>query len=340
MTDTVAWGILGTGNIAGALARAVNDAASARLVGVGSRTAGSADAFGERYGVPNRHASYEALLEDPDVEVVYVSMPHHLHAEWTIRAAGAGKHVLCEKPFAVNARDAEAMVAAARRAGVFLMEAFQPRVHPQARAIHDLVTSGALGEVRVVQASHGFYANLPPTHRVVAHELAGGGILDVGCYTAVMTRLVAGAAAGRPFADPLDVRARGRIGERTRVDEWATADLEFPGGLLAQLACGIGVRLQNDLRVCGTDATLVVPKPYGPAQVATMSLLRPNAEPEEVRVDAGRALYTNEVERVSDLVRAGALECPEITLEDTLGNMRVLDAWRAGIGLVYDFERA
>ena len=204
----LAWGILGTGGIARTFARALATSNTGALLAVGSRTADSAERFGAEFAIPRRYASYEALLADPDVQAVYISLPNHLHALWTIRCAEAGKHILCEKPLATNYGEAMTAVEAARQHDVFLMEAFMYRCHPQTARLVELLREKVIGDVRVIQAHFSFNMH-GPRHENIRQQnaAAGGGIMDVGCYCASMARLVAGAALGQPFADPLQVKA-------------------------------------------------------------------------------------------------------------------------------------
>src|SRR5262249_34925205 len=155
------------------------------------------------------------------------------------RAAEAGKHLLIEKPLGINHAEAMAVVEAARRHDVFLMEAYMYRCHPQTARLVELIREGAIGEVRVIEASFGFDIGDKPDHRLLDHGLAGGGILDVGGYPVSISRLIAGAAAGTGFADPIEVHGAGHIGASGRVDEWAVATLRFPGDIVAQVMCGI-----------------------------------------------------------------------------------------------------
>src|SRR5688572_32176004 len=194
------WGILGTGSIAGTFAEFLPASKTGNLLAVASRAPDRAARFAREWGVPRHYASYEALLADPDVRAVYVSTPHPQHKQWATRAAAAGKHVLCEKPLCLNHADAAAVIDAARAHGVFLMEAFMYRCHPQTRKLIDLLRGGAIGEVRAVHAAFSFRAPFDPASRLFNKALGGGGILDVGCYPVSMARLVAGVAAGADFA--------------------------------------------------------------------------------------------------------------------------------------------
>ncbi len=344
----LSWGILGAGKIAAAFARGLAASKSGKLVAVGSRTQANADKFGGEFGVPRRHGSYEALIADPEVEAVYVATPHPMHAEWTIRACAAGKHVLCEKPMAPNHAAAMAMFDAAARAGVLLMEAFMYRCHPQTAKLLEVVRSGAIGEVRMIQASFGYGSGgaVDPQSRAYRNDLAGGGILDVGCYPVSMSRLIAGAALGKDFAEPLEVRGVGRLGE-TGVDEWAAAVMKFPGDIVAQVATGIRQGLENCVRIYGTAGTITVPSPWAANRTAAETLeftVKVNKEKDArvVSCPAAATAFSLEADAFAAALAAGRREAvpPAMTQADTLGNLKALDAWRDSIGLVYEFEKA
>jgi predicted dehydrogenase len=196
MSKSLAWGILGAGTIARAFANGVAQSETGTLLAVGSRSQETADAFGDKWNIPRRYSSYEALLADKDVQAIYISVPHPLHAEWAIKAAEAGKHVLCEKPIALNHAEATAIVEAAYRNDVFLMEAYMYRCHPQIARLVELIRAGAIGQVRLIQATFSFHTRFNPESRLLKNTLGGGGILDVGGYCASIARLIAGAASG------------------------------------------------------------------------------------------------------------------------------------------------
>lgn len=344
MTDKLRWGIIGTGQIARTFAKGVAGSASGTVVAVGSRDRATADAFGAEFGIPNRHGSYDALLADPAVRAVYISTPHPMHKEWAVKAAAAKKHILCEKPIGVTAAEAEAIVAAARANDVFLMEAFMYRCHPQVARLAELVRSGAIGQVRVIQATFGFHAPIEydPKSRLLSNELAGGGILDVGCYPASFCRLVAGAAAGLPFAEPTDLVAAGHLG-RAGVDEWAVASAKFPGGIVAQLSTSVQCDQENVARVYGSDGWIHVPQPWAPSLDGSPSKLVLHVRgkpPQEVVVHAPAGLYALEADTVAANLDRRQAPSPAMGWDDSLGNMRLLDRWRAAIGLRYGFEGA
>lgn len=353
--ERLAWGIMGTGNIARQFARGVLGSLTGKLVAVGSRSQESADRFGDAFDVPHRHASYEALLADPAVQAVYIALPNHLHARWTIRAAEAGKHVLCEKPLATNHAEAMVAIDAAREHDVFLMEAFMYRCHPQTARLVELIRSGAIGQVRLIQAHFSYDMKGPRENVRQQNPASGGGIMDVGCYCASMARLVAGVATGQPFADPIITRdgyrstmalkAEGYINPDNRVDEWSMAVVRFPGDILATLTTGIQVQVDNALYVWGSEGHIVVPNPWKPSEPPALGegriLLYREGEqsPEEISIEAGGVpLYGIEADTVARYIADRQAPSPCMTWDDTLGNMLTLDAWREEIGLVFDSE--
>lgn len=339
MSKTLAWGILGTGHIAGAFAKGLAASQTGTLVAVGSRTQEAADQFGTTWNVPRRYSSYEQLLADKEVQAVYISTPHPWHAEWAIKAAEAGKHVLCEKPIALNHAEAMAIVEAAQSNDVFLMEAFMYRTHPQITKVVELVRSGAIGIVRVIQANFSFNTAFHPESRLLNNSYGGGGILDVGGYCVSLARLIAGAATGKSFADPEKVTAVGHIGDVSKVDEYTVASLSFPGGILAQLFTGVQVNGENDVRIFGSEGSMTIPTPWVPAagQPTKIILQKQREAVQEIVIDGAIDVYGLEADSVAEHI--GARQSTAMSWDDTLGNMRTLDAWREAIGLVYDAER-
>ena len=342
MAEKLQWGLLATGNIAHKFANGVGHSQTGRLLAVASRSQDKADAFGKEFDIPRRYGSYEELLADPDVQAVYISTPHPMHAEWAVKAAEAAKHVLCEKPLTMNHAEAMAVIEAARRADVFLMEAFMYRCHPLTAKLLDLIRGGRIGEVRLIRASFSFHAGFNAEGRLFSNALGGGGILDVGGYPVSMARLIAGAATGRDFAEPIELTACGHLGE-TGVDEWAVASLKFPGDILAQLSCGLAVNQDNTVRVFGTEGDILVTLPWIPAREGGQSEIvihgsgKPAAETIAVKTD--QYLYGIEADTVAANIDRRQAPSPAMSWDDTLGNMATLDRWREAIGLVYDCER-
>ncbi len=338
MTDTkLRWGIIGTGNIASRFASQVPTSTTNAVVAVGSRSIDSANAFADKWDIAHRHGSYDDLLADADVDAVYIATPHPMHVEWAIKAAEAGKHVLCEKPLAINKAWAEAMIEAAVRNDVFLMEAYMYRCLPQTKLITQLVRDGELGTVHQIQATFAFSSSFRPESRIFADELAGGGILDVGGYPVSMARLIVGAATGQPFADPAAVTAVGHVGE-TGADEWSVATLFFDGGVTAQVSTGVRLQDQNQVRIFGSEGYLVVEDPWfgGDGKPTHVTLHKVGEEPRDISADPA-LIYAAEAEAVAAAIEQR--QAPEMSWADTLGNLTVQDAWRAAIGQQYASER-
>jgi len=346
-TNTLRWGILGTGHIAEALAKAINECDTGTLVGVGSRTDEAANRLGGHYSIRNRHDTYEGLLADNEVDTIYIALPNHLHAEWAIKCAQAGKHILCEKPLATNLPQAMAVIEAMRRYDVFMMEAFMYRCHPQTARLQQLIREGAIGEVRLIQAN--FSYNMGPKYDNIRlqNESAGGGIMDVGCYTASMTRMIAGAALGadssspKDVAEPIEVKGCANIGDRSRVDEQATASFKFDGGIVANLACGCEVGVESVVRVWGSEGNIVVPNPWFPGKDGNKILVKAVGKEEikEILIVAPASVYAVEADTVAAHIANRQAPSPCMTWEDSLGNMRTLDRWRESVGLKFDQEK-
>jgi predicted dehydrogenase len=340
---TLAWGILGTGNIAAKIAAGIKDSTSGHLAAVGSRALESARAFAQRFGIPRAFGSYEDIVNSDEVDAVYISLPNHLHAEWTVRCAAAGKHILCEKPFTVNRAQAERAIDAVRAAKVFLMEAYMYRCHPLVAQLVAIVRNGDIGEVRLIQGNFSYNMGLKLENIRLSNPAAGGGIMDVGCYPLSLARLVAGAARGNPFLNPVEVRGAAFIGERSRVDQQATAALKFPGGCVAALSCGTQVQVDNTFRIWGSEGHIAIPVPWHiPHQDARLIVQRAGeTAPTELLVDSPAPLYTHQADVVAAAIRNRDVEArhPAMTWADTLGNMAALDAWRADVGLAFDCER-
>jgi len=335
------WGLLATGNISKAFAQGVQHSQLGVLTAVGSRRLESAQALASKFQIPAAYGSYDELLADPEVDAVYISTPHPLHAEWIIKAAESGKHVLCEKPLTLN--HAEAMVAAeaARANGVLLMEAFMVRCHPFIGILRTLIEEKIIGEIRIIRSTFSFQASYDPQSRLFSNALGGGGILDVGCYTTTLARLIAGMATGQPFASPEHVSGAAYLLE-TGVDGWAVATLKFPGGILAQISTGVLLNQENGVFIYGSEGAIRIPNCWIPAKEGgKISIwVKPQGKDEyEVPVETDQWLYALEADAFARALADGKTSVPEVPIEDTLDNMLTLDRWRAVIDLVYKSEK-
>jgi predicted dehydrogenase len=336
------WGILATGHIAKRFADALRPSRTGQLVAVASRSQAAADRFAAGFPGIRAHGSYRALLDDPGVDAVYIATPHPMHAEWALRAAEAGKHILCEKPLAMNAAEAGAMVDAARRHRVFLMEAFMYRCHPQTAGVIELVQAGVVGELRRIECRFILQRTFDAAHRLFNRDLGGGGILDLGCYPMSYSRLIAGASRGEPFANPDSLTGEGELDAATGTDVSATATVRFADGVVAELGCALNAPKQVIARIEGSDGAIEVPSPFAPGFNGNedwVFVRRPGEEDARIFCRSESSVFTLEADEVGDCVRRGELESAAMPHADTLANMACLDAWRALLGVRYEADR-
>ena len=319
---TVRFGIIGTGGIAHDFATDLAGVEGARLVAVGSRSQESADRFGDAFDVPHRHPSYEALVADDEVDAVYVATPHPWHAENALAAIAAGKHVLVEKPFTMNAAEARQVVDAARAAGVFGLEAMWTRFLPSTMKIRRLIADGAIGRAVAVAVDHGQYFAPDPSHRLYAPELGGGALLDLGIYPVSWVHMVLGTpTAVSSRIDPAF----------TGVDGQTSAVLQYPDGAHGLVTCTLWSATPCRAWVGGDQGSIDVdPTFYAPA---SFTLRRRGAEPERFDPDPelggpGKGLRYEAAEVVR-CVREGLGESPHLPLDETVSIMETLDAIRA-----------
>jgi len=333
------WGILGTGKIARRFAESLKKSNTGVLYGVASRDAQKAGDFMAANGGEKSWGSYQALLDDPEVEAVYIAVPHPGHAEWILKSARAGKHILCEKPATMNAGEMEAALRAVKEGGVFFMEAFMYRTHPQTQSLVDLLRSGEIGEVKLIQCTFSFDAGYQPDSRLFANRLGGGGIMDVGCYCASMARLVAGVALGGTIAEPLEVKGMATLDPGEKTDLLATAELRFEKGILAQLNTGVQLSLENAVRIHGSRGRITVHEPWFAGTKGAKIVVEPRGgEARVISTESDLDLYGTEIDLVAKFKGAGQAPFPAPGWDDTLGNMRLLDAWRKQAGVVYEAD--
>jgi len=252
MTE-IRWGILGPGRIAPRIVRAVAASKRGTIVAVASRDGGRARAFADRHGVARAYGSYDELLAAPDLDVVYVALPNHLHAPWTVRALEAGKHVLCEKPLALTVAEVDAIAAAAALAGRIAVEGFMYLHHPQIRRAVELARSGELGPLELVRGSFSFFLTYPNDPRIDP-TMGGGSLWDLGGYPVSFARRVAGEEPGRVWAEA-------RFDERG-VDRTFVGQLRFPSGLLAQFDSSFAAPDRQALEVVGGEALFTLSAPF------------------------------------------------------------------------------
>jgi predicted dehydrogenase len=327
MKEVIRWGILGTGNIATSFATSVATMPDARLVAVGSRSMSTADAYGEQFGITRRYASYEELANDPEVDVVYIATPHSLHLENMLLCFEAGKPVLCEKPFTINAAQARQAVSEARRRNLFVMEATWMRFVPLMVELRKQLAVGIIGELRMVTADFGIRVDFDPNFRLFNPNLGGGGMLDVGIYPLSLAQMLLGT--------PTQVVGLAELGE-TGVDEQSAAVLSYAGGQLAVLHNAIRTETPQEATIIGTEGWIRIHSPWWMPE--EMTIYRAGEEPQPCEIPFAANGYTYEAAEVHRCLRAGELESPMMPLDETIAIQETMDKLRAHWGLRYPME--
>jgi predicted dehydrogenase len=326
MVDTLRWGILGTGSIAHKFGTGLSAAPGAELIAVGSRTQGAADQFAAKFNVPHRHASYEALANDPDVDAIYVATPHPFHAENSILCLEAGKAVLCEKPFTINVKQADSVIALARQKHLFLMEAMWTRYLPAIVRLRELIASGTIGELRMLTADFGFRTEFNPQGRLFNPALGGGGLLDVGVYPVSLAFMLFGA--------PARITSTVHLGD-TGVDEQAAWLFGYDGGEIAVMSSAIRTNTPHEAVISGTKGIIRVPDWWH----ADKLIVQPSGKPAEtMNVPFEGNGYNYEALEVARCLHAGKLESDIMPLDETRAIMAAMDTIRAEWGLKYPGE--
>lgn len=326
---TLRWGILGTGDIARQFAEDIGHAAGAALAAVGSRRPETAEAFARRHGVARAYPSYAALLDDPAIDAVYVATPHPCHFECVMAAIDAGKAVLCEKPLAMNAVQAAAMIDAARAKGVFLMEGLWSHFFPAMAKVRETIAAGAIGTVRMMRADFCFRIPFDPSFRLFAPALGGGALLDVGVYPLALAQMIYG-------AEPVSVKTHVNLAA-TGVDEQAAIALHYANGAMALLACASRVAMPQEAVIAGADGYIRIPERF--SQPDAVVVVRNG---KEERFDFPRTGYGYhlEIEAATRCIADGKLECAVASHAATLAVAHTADRIRTSWGLRYPAEGA
>ncbi len=307
------WGLLSTARINRSVIPAIKASSRSRLAAVASRDRSRAEAYAREKGIPRAAASYEELLSDPEIHVIYNSLPNQLHAEWTIKALQAGKHVLCEKPLAISVDEVDAIAAAAAQSGRVVTEAFMYRHHAQTLKVQELCQKGRLGRLQLIRGAFSYTLKREGDIRL-KKELGGGSIWDVGCYPIGYARLLAG-------VEPVEVHGWQTTGP-DGTDVAFVGEMRFGNGILAQFDCGFRMPSRSFMDMIGEAGMLHVPTPYKPRLRETISLQREDLT-ESIVIDGGD-LYGGEI---ADMERA-ALDGqpPRISLADSRGNVATIVA--------------
>ncbi len=328
MAEKLRWGILATGSIAHQFAKGLRVSKTGTLQAVGSRTLEKATEFTRQHG-GKPYGSYQSVLDDPEVDAVYIATPHAMHSEWTVKCAEAGKAILCEKPFTLNAIEAKRALDVVKSKGVFFMEAFMYRCAPQTRKLAELLSEAAIGKVCAINAEFSFHAGHDWDNFRATNEGGGGGLMDVGTYCVSLARSIAG-------VEPDRAEFTAHIGPKG-YDEWGSGILHFPNGITAVFGSGVHLNMRNDARIYGSTGSIHIEDPWKVAQGKKMHLHR-NGKDAEV-FDLGLTndeLYAHEADAVAKFI--DQKECPYVSVADTLGQMKTLDALRKSAGLQFKGE--
>ncbi len=334
--EKIKWGIIGPGNIANNFADGLTNSYSGQLVSIASKSEDRRKNFGDKYDIHSdfRFDSYEDIINSEHIDAIYISTPHNLHAEWTIKAAGKGKHVLCEKPGAVNLNEGKKIIEAVKEAGVFYMEGFMYRCHPQIPKLLEIIKNKTIGKIESIETSFGYDTGKTiPESRIFNKELTGGAILDVGLYPISFSRLISGVATGEKFLEPNFINAQGRIGD-TGVDEVAHANLEFKNGIKAKVSTAIRESMKNNAIILGSEGTIELPDPWMPGRNGgpyhAKIIINKNGQEEVIELKGPEHLFFFEAELASQCIAKEKIQPPHpaMTWEDTLGNLKALDTWR------------
>jgi D-xylose 1-dehydrogenase (NADP+, D-xylono-1,5-lactone-forming) len=308
------WGLLSTAAINRAVITPLRASPRNQLAAVASRDRARAQRYADEWGIPRALGSYEAMLGDPEVDVVYISLPNSLHAEWTIKAVAAGKHVLCEKPLAVSVEEVDTIAAAANRAGVVVAEAFMYRHHPQTLRVQQLISGGDIGQLRVIRGGFTFNIANPEDVRLKP-ALGGGSIWDVGCYPVSYARAVVG-------TDPLQVFGW-QVTGASGVDEVFVGQMCFASGAYAQFDSGFRAPERMMMEFVGSAGSITLPNAFKPGIDSEIIYCREGGIPEPVVVEE-QDLYLGEIEDMADAVLDG--KAPRISLADSRGNVAAIVA--------------
>jgi predicted dehydrogenase len=324
------WGLLSTARINRALIPPLQVSKRNHLLAVASRSQETADAYAKEKKISRAYGSYEALLADPEIDVIYNPLPNHLHAEWTIKAVEAGKHVLCEKPLALSVAEVDAIHNAAHKHGRVVAEAFMYRHHPQTLKVQELVKSGSIGTLKLIRGSFSFILSREEDIRLLDPAMGGGSIWDVGCYPISYTRTVVG-------ENPLEVFGW-QVTGKTGIDETFVGQMRFAGDIHAQFDSSFVIPFHSFMEIVGSEGTLSIPQPFKPDVNERIFLTR-DEKIETIKVK-GQELYLGEVEDMADAILLGKDSL--VTLQDSRVNVAVikalLESARVGKSISVDYS--
>ncbi len=327
MQKKIKWGIMGPGRIAHKFAQSLKCSEGAEITAVASRSMERAVEFAKEYGINRAHGSYTELATDSNVDIIYVATPHPAHFECTMLCLKAGKAVLCEKPFTLNAAETKTLIKTARATKSFLMEAMWTRYLPAIVKVREMLAQGAIGEVRMVKADFGNRIPWEPAGRLLNPELGGGALLDVGIYPVSFTSMVLGAS-------PTKITGVAYLGA-TGVDEQFSAVLGYEAGKIAAVSGAVRTSLPNEARIIGTEGYIRIPDFW---RASALELYQ-NGRMEKFEFPFRSTGYIHEAEEAMYCLRDGLTESSIMPLDESLQIMKILDALRKQWGLKYPQEK-
>lgn len=313
-TPKLRWGLLSTARINRALIPPLRASKRNILTTVASRSLESAHLYARQNKIPYALGSYEELLDDPSIDVIYISLPNHLHARWAIRAVQAGKHVLCEKPLALTTIEVDAMIQASQAEGKIITEAFMYRHHPQTIKVQEMVANGKIGQVRMVKGAFSYQLTRPNDVRLDPAK-GGGSLRDVGCYPLSFARMILDEEPEEVFA--------WQTTAASGVDDLFVAQLRFPGGAIAQFNSSFRLPYQAFIEIIGDNGSIHIPNPFKPGKAETIRYNREDGFHVSLRMP-GDELYKGEVEDMADAILLG--KTPRISLKSSRGNVAAICA--------------
>ncbi len=307
------WGLLSTARINRALIEPLKSSNKSSLITVASRTSEKAEEFSKVWGIPHFHSSYEDLLSDPEIDVIYNSLPNSMHAEWSIKAMEMGKHVLCEKPIATSIEEMDSIISIAKKTGMVIAEAFMYRHHPQTLLIKQMVEHGDVGNIQLIYGSF-CYTNTRSSDPQFNPDLGGGSLWDVGCYPIGYSRFI----TGQEVKDVFGYQVTGPTG----IDLLFSGQMHFFGDVIAQFECSFITPFKVYIEITGDKGRIRVPEPYKPGLITKIGLER-YGQTKSIRVK-GKKLYQGEVEDIENAILLGTP--PQISLEESRANIATIVA--------------
>ncbi len=308
------WGLLGTAHINRALIPPLRASKRNVLAAVASRSLEKVKAYAREHKIPRAFGSYNEVLEDTEIDVIYISLPNHLHAKWAIRAVEAGKHVLCEKPLALSTIEVDALIQASQASGRIITEAFMYRHHPQTLKVQEMVSGGKIGKVRMIKGAFSYNLTRPQDIRLDP-AMGGGSLWDVGCYPLSYARTIL-------QAEPEEVFAWQTIAP-SGIDDLLVAQARFPGGIFTQFDSGFRLPHRAYMEIIGDNGAIYIPHPFKPGKAENIRYHRADGFHVTLRMPGGE-LYRGEVEDMADAILLG--KAPRISLADSKANIAAICA--------------